>query len=149
LGRALAPNASFDVPAGWRQVQCVAELWSLGTAMGNCVASLSSGGDEHIEQLISGEAVYLAHDNEPIMLACVRKVGPKLWTLAETNTSRPGSSIMTTRKVLHASLTSNISKTGGALLDRSPIASMQSMAWRASRGADEELDDFGEDVELI
>jgi hypothetical protein len=143
LGRVRAPRASFAAPAGWRQIDDLAGLWRVGTALGNCVSSFRSGGDNHIEQLIAGDAVYLAHDEEPMMLACIRKVGPNLWTISETTTSRNGSDIMSEREVLHADLVAAIAETGGALLDHAPLSAMRAIAWRTERGDDDwdDLDD--------
>ena len=137
LGRERAPKAAFAVPASWRQIEDVAELWRVGTALGNCVSSLRSGGEGHVEQLIDGDAVYLVHAAEPLMLACVRRVGPNLWTLAETTTSRPGSDIMAARDALRTGLIKAIADTGGALLSQSPMAGIRSIAWRLDLPADD------------
>lgn len=145
LGRARAPEVTFGVPAGWRHVASVADLWRVGTAMGNCVASLHSGGDGYIHQLISGDAVYLVRDGKPMMLACIRNVGPNLWTLAETSASRPGPDIVAARKMLREGLRGSIREIGGALLEQSPLSSIQTLAWRGARDTDAEvggLEDF-------
>ena len=142
LGRAQAPAASFAVPEGWRQIEDVAGLWQIGTALGNCVSSLRSGGEGHVEQLIDGEAIYLVHDAEPLMLASVRRVGPNLWTLAETTTSRPGSDIMAARDALRSDLSKAIAETGGALLDQSPMSAIRSIAWRVSQRGNDDLDEL-------
>lgn len=47
VGRARAPTASFAIPTGWRQVENVAGLWQVGTALGNCVSSFRSGVESH------------------------------------------------------------------------------------------------------
>jgi hypothetical protein len=146
MGRARAPRASFPTPAGWRQIEDVAGLWQVGTALGNCVASFRSGAEGYIEQLIAGQAVYLAHDNEPAMLACVRNVGPNLWILGETTTARIGSDIMKARDALRAGLITAIAETGGALLDHSPLSAMQAIAWRTEGGVGEDLEDDLDDV---
>ncbi len=140
LGGARAQLASFAAPAGWRQIEDVAGLWRVGRALGNCVSSIRSGGVNYVEELIAGEAVYLAHDAEPVMLACVRNVGPNLWTLAEISTSRAGSDFTKARETLRAGLTLSIAETGGALLDHSPLSAMQSIAWRTEG-------DIGDDLE--
>ena len=145
LGRARAPKVSFAAPAGWRQIEDVAGLWRIGTALGNCVSSFRSGGEGHIEQLINGDAVYLARDDEPVMLACIKKVGPNLWTLSETTTARHGSDIMQAREALRADLIIAIAETGGSLLDHAPLSAMRSISWRTQRaghGADLDLDDL-------
>jgi hypothetical protein len=144
LGRARAPRASFEVPTGWRQIEDVAGLWQVGTALGNCVSSLRSGGDSYIGELIGEHAVYLAHNDEPVMLACVRKVGPNLWTLGETTTSRIGSDIMRARQVLRTGLINAIAATGGALLDQSPLSAIQSIVWRAEFGTGDDPDNLDE-----
>jgi hypothetical protein len=146
MGRARAPRASFAAPLGWRQIEDVAGLWQVGTTLGNCVASFRSGGEGYVEQLIAGDAVYLAHDEAPIMLACVRNVGPNLWVLGETTTSRPGSDIMKVRKALRTGLANAIAGSGGALLDHSPLTAMQSIAWRTEEGVMLNLEDDLADV---
>jgi hypothetical protein len=145
LGRARAPRASFAMPAGCWQVEDVAELWRVGTALGNCVSSLRSGGEDHVEQFIAGDAVYLARDDEPMMLACIRNVGPNLWTFAETTTSRLGSDIMKAREALRSDLITVIAETGGELLDEAPLSAMRSLAWRTKGGAADDLNEL-EDV---
>jgi hypothetical protein len=142
LGRARAPRASFAMPVGWRQIEDVAGLWRVGTTLGNCVSSFRSGGEGYVEQLIAGDAVYLARDIEPIMLACIRRVGPNLWTLGETTTSTRGSDIMEAREALRTGLTIAIAETGGALLDHSPLTAMQAIAWRAEGGVENLEDDL-------
>jgi hypothetical protein len=144
LGRARAPRAGFEAPTGWRQVEDVAGLWQVGTALGNCVSSLRSGGDAYIEGLIGGHVVYLAHNDEPVMLACVRTVGPNLWTLGETTTSRTGSDIMRAREGLRTGLIKAIAETGGTLLDQSPLSAIQSIVWRAECGAGDDPDNLDE-----
>jgi hypothetical protein len=141
LGRARAPRASFAAPPGWRQIEDVAGLWRVGTLLGNCVASFRSGGEGYVEQLVSGDAVYLAHDDVPVMLACVRNVGPNLWVLGETTTARIGSDIMKARDALRTGLTIAIAETGGALLDHSPLSAMQAIAWRTEGGVGEDFED--------
>jgi hypothetical protein len=144
MGRARAPRASFAAPAGWRQIEDVAGLWRIGRALGNCEASFRSGGGGYIGQLVSGDAVYLAHD-EPAMLACVRDVGPNLWMLGETTTSRRGSDIMKTREALRAGQITAIAEKGGALLDHSPLSVMQAIACR-TEGSAEDLEDDLDDA---
>jgi hypothetical protein len=144
MGRARAPRASFAVPVGWRQIEDVAGLWLVGTTLGNCVSSFRSGGEGYVAQLVSGAAVYLAHDIEPVMLACIRNVGPNLWTLGETTTSRPGSDIMVAREALRTGLTIAIAETGGALLDHSPVTAMQAIASRTEGGVENLEDDLDE-----
>jgi hypothetical protein len=145
LGRARAPKLGFEAPAGWRHVADVADLWRVGTALGNCAASIRSGGEGYVDQLITGDAVYLARDAEPAMLACVRGVGPNLWTLAETTMSRTGSDVMKARQALHTDLMVSIAKTGGELLIQSPLSAIRSIAWRVEHDGDDDLDDL-EDV---
>jgi hypothetical protein len=142
LGRARAPRASFEAPTGWRQIEDVAGLWRIGTALGNCVSSLRSGGDAYIRDLIAGHSVYLVHDDEPVILACIRKVGPNFWTLGETTTARIGSDIMRGCEALRTGLIKAIAATGGALLHGSPLLAMHSIAWRSERGTDDVLDDL-------
>jgi hypothetical protein len=133
LGRARAPSPPFVIPAGFRQIESVADLWRMGTVLNNCVASLSSGGEEYVDDLINGDAVYIA-DAKPTMLACIRRVsGPNFWVLAETTTGRVGSDLMTARLALRSALISTIADAGGALLDQSPLAVIRSIAWRAER----------------
>jgi hypothetical protein len=146
MGRARAPRARFAAPVGWRQIEDVAGLWRVGHTLENCVASFRAGGEGYVEQLVSGDAVYLAHDDEPAMLACIRNVGPNLWTLGETTISRRGSDIMKTREALRAGLTIAIAGTGGTLLDHSPITAMQSIAWRTEGGVIEDLEDDLDDA---
>ena len=92
IGRAKAPSIPFRAPDGWRWIPDVQCLWSTGKALENCVASLTSGSDHYVSDLISGNAAFFVSDDELMMLAHVRRVGPGLWTLAETTmeVSGPG-----------------------------------------------------------
>lgn len=80
------------------------------------------------------------------MLACIQNVGPNLWTLSETTTSRNGSDIMKAREALRSNLITVIAETGGALLDNAPLSAIRSIAWRTEHGADEDTLDDLDDV---
>jgi hypothetical protein len=144
LGRARAPLPPFVAPAGWRHIETVAGLWLAGTALGNCVANMRSGSESYIANLISGEAIYLVHDAEPTMLACIRRVGPNLWIVAEKSMSRSNPAETATGAALISGLTACIAATGGKLLDLSPLSAIQHIAWRAERAEatveDDDLD---------
>jgi hypothetical protein len=142
LGRGRGPGLPFALPAEWRHIESVADLWQVGGALGNCVASIRSGGEGYIDGLLNGDAVYLARI-EPTMLACIRRVGPNLWMLAEKSISRPGSAEATAAEVLTAGLTASIIATGGQLLDQAPLSAIRNIAWRVERTAEnDDLDDL-------
>lgn len=145
LGRARAPALPFAAPAGWRHIESVAGLWQAGTALGNCVANVGSGGEDYIADLISGDAAYLVYGAEPTMLARIRRVGPNLWVITEKSMSRAGSAeSKATGSALTSGLTASIAATGGRLLDQAPMNAIRHIAWRAGRTAEDDLDELAD-----
>ena len=137
IGRAKAPAIPFRAPDGWRWISDVDSLWSTGKALENCVASLSSGGEHYISELISGDAVFFASDDQPTTLAHIRRVGPNLWTLAETTMVGLRAEFTSKRQEFAVSLSACIADVGGQLLDEAPLSAMRSLAWRAARTTDD------------
>lgn len=83
LGRGRPPPMPFPVPAGWRQVATVAELWALGRELQNCIGGMRGSGVEHASAYLAGGEVILVSLFEPVVLASIASVGPGLWHVAQ------------------------------------------------------------------
>ena len=83
LGRGRPPPAPFPVPAGWRQVATIAELWALGRELHNCIGRMRGAGVEHASAYLASGEVILVSLAEPVVLASTASVGPGLWHVAQ------------------------------------------------------------------
>lgn len=83
LGRGRPPPAPFPVPAGWRPVETVAELWALGRELQNCVGGMRGAGVDHASNFLDGGEVILVSLAEPVVLASVASSGSGLWHVAQ------------------------------------------------------------------
>jgi hypothetical protein len=117
LGRAQAPNPPFRIPDGWRHVTDIATLWHVGRELGNCVSSLSTGGNDHIRDLIAGTTA-------------IENVGVRLWKLGDVG---PLAHPQEGRDKLIKGLTVSMTAINGTLLDEEPLQAMHIISWRTER----------------
>jgi hypothetical protein len=133
LGRAQAPKPPFRIPEGWGHVTDIATLWHAGRELGNCVSGLSTGGNDHLRNLLSGAAVYVVSIDKPIALAAIENVGPGLWTMGDVGPRVHSEEV---RDKLIKGLTESLAETGQELLENDPMQAMHTISWRVERAND-------------
>ncbi|WP_237213011.1 hypothetical protein [Falsiroseomonas oryziterrae] len=125
LARAAPPTPPFAAPSGWRHCESVHEVQAVGAALKNCVASVMFG-TTYIGPFLIGRMRLLRTTDEPLGLAAVEEVGPRLWSIAETQ-FRHDVVVARHRRAerLRSSLAEVLNESGHALLDQHPFAAIR------------------------
>ena len=146
LGRVPAAVPPFAFPDGWRGIKDLADFWTVGVAMSNCIARLGLGGEDRMQSLLSGEAAFLVRETAPMALAWIERVGPALWVMKEVAT-REGKHLKEVRQTFRRALASSMATSGHMLLDTDPFYAFYSIALRAEHDPLSlfEAVDFGSD----
>ena len=144
LARARPPAPPFPAPAGWLHVASVGDLWRIGRKLGNCVADIR-GGSHHVLAYVSGDEVMLAHAGEPLLLACVERVGPGCWHLQQCKGARNVPAPADLREALRDGLRA----VGVELVEVEAASALGHLAYAAERHGrlDAALDDVDDEVE--
>jgi hypothetical protein len=131
LSRARASCVPFDAPPGWRQIESLGDLWSVGRRMGNCVADLTTGNLTFFRGLVSGQMVFFTTTEQAEGLVAITMLGTRMWTIEEM-------SGMANRRIpqqvvddFRGGLTACMARVGHRFVEDDPFAAMTSFLWSA------------------
>ena len=137
LGRGTAPSLPFRCPDGWRHDSPLSDIFEVGRKLRNCVAGIGGGGTHHFVQFFSGAEIFFASDGEPLALASIQNVGPRLWVVCETAIERPRPGQSYVIDEIRTALSEVLAEAGHALLDAAPVSAFQTIAFKAEYNTDQ------------
>jgi hypothetical protein len=128
---AQAPKVPFELPPGWQPVRDVGHLIGIGEKLQNCLSHWAGDGARHVGSYLSGASVFLTHTDVVTVLVSLDRLGPKLWSVGEFDSSSSAESDDEIKQRMVNELRGCLAQTGDVLLAVDPFHAIIELGWRA------------------